>query len=159
MFTRARHRFISWARWVEFTTFIPTSSRSILILSSSPQACQLKLCARFILAAFLTVFDEDYKLWSSLLWDFLQPPPTSFVTCRNIPLSTLVSDTLNLCSFFNLKDKVSPPCTTKTNGRKIAYLCSQINKERCSDYYLRCHLFQKEKFSFTMCKGMSKCFS
>jgi hypothetical protein len=50
---------------------------------------------------------EEYKLWSSSLCSFLQPPLTSYLFGPNILLSTLFSNTLNLCSSFNVSDQVN----------------------------------------------------
>jgi hypothetical protein len=52
---------------------------------------------------------EEYKLWSSSLCSFLQPPVTSFLFGPNILLNTLVSNTLSLCSSLYVRDQVSHP--------------------------------------------------
>jgi hypothetical protein len=56
--------------------------------------------ADFILLdlVILIVADEEYKLRSSSLRSFLQPPVISSLFSPNIPLSTLFSSTLSLCS-------------------------------------------------------------
>jgi len=48
----------------------------------------------------LIIFDEAYKSWSSSLSSLLQPPVTSSLFHPNILLSSLLSNTLNLCSSF-----------------------------------------------------------
>jgi hypothetical protein len=45
----------------------------------------------------LIILRKWYKLWSSSLWSFLQPPVTSSLFGPNILLSTLFSNTLSLC--------------------------------------------------------------
>jgi hypothetical protein len=66
----------------------------------------------------LVLFEEEYKLWSSSLRNFLQPLSTRFLISRNL-LSTLFSNTLRLSSLGN-RDQVSHPC--RTTG-KIIVLC------------------------------------
>jgi hypothetical protein len=53
------------------------------------------------------VFGEEYKLWSSSLYTFLYHPVISSPFRPNIPLSTLFSNTLSLCSSLNVRDQVS----------------------------------------------------
>jgi hypothetical protein len=50
---------------------------------------------------------RSVKLRSSSLCSLLQPPGTSSFLCPNSPLSTLFSNTLNLCSSLSVKDQVS----------------------------------------------------
>jgi hypothetical protein len=73
----------------------------------------------FILPALitLTILGEEYKPCSSSLCNFLQPPVTSSLLGPNIFLSTLFSNTLNLCSSLIVRDKVSHPY--KTTGKII----------------------------------------
>jgi hypothetical protein len=54
----------------------------------------------------LTILGEEYKPCSSSLFSFLQPPVTSSLLGPNILLYTLFSNTLNLCSSLNVRDKV-----------------------------------------------------
>jgi hypothetical protein len=75
--------------------------------------------AHLILLALitLTIMGEEYKSCSSSLCSFLQPHVTSSLLGPNILLSTLFSNTLNLCSSLNVRDKVSHPY--KTIGKII----------------------------------------
>jgi hypothetical protein len=59
--------------------------------------------AHLILLALitLTILGEEYKPCS-----FLQPPVTSSLLGPNILLSTLFSNTLNLCPSLNVRDQV-----------------------------------------------------
>jgi hypothetical protein len=59
-------------------------------------------------------FGEEYKLRSSTLWSFHHPPVTKSLLVTNILLSILFSNTLSLCSFFNVGDQVSHPYKTKS---------------------------------------------
>jgi hypothetical protein len=54
----------------------------------------------------------QYKLWSSSLCTFLQPPVTSPLFGPNILPSTLFWNTLSLCSSINVRDQVSHPYRT-----------------------------------------------
>jgi hypothetical protein len=67
----------------------------------------------------LTMFDSDYKLWSSTLCRFLQPTVTSSLLGPNILHSTLFSNILRLCSFLNVRDRMLHP--HKTRGRTVAF--------------------------------------
>jgi hypothetical protein len=67
----------------------------------------------------LIIFGEVCKWWSSFLCSLLQRPPTSSHLGPNIVLSTLFSDTLNLCSSLNVRDQVSDRYKTKV---KIKFL-------------------------------------
>ncbi|PNF13898.1 hypothetical protein B7P43_G10657, partial [Cryptotermes secundus] len=54
----------------------------------------------------LFALGEGYKLRSSSLCSFLQPPVTSSLFDSNINLNTLFSNTLSLCSSLKLRDQV-----------------------------------------------------
>jgi hypothetical protein len=59
-----------------------------------------------------------YKLRSSSLCSFLQPPVTSSLFSSNILLSMLFSNTLSLCSSLTLRNQVSHP--HRTTGKIVA---------------------------------------
>ena len=118
-----------------------TSSRSILILCShlhlgltsdplpldSPTKTlymppHSPICpAHLILHHFITwtMLSEQYRSLSSSLCSFLHSPVTLTLLGPNILLSTLLSNTLSLCSSLNVSDQVSHPYKTT---RKITVL-------------------------------------
>jgi hypothetical protein len=63
----------------------------------------------------LTMFGEEYKLFSSSLCSFLQSSVSSCFFGPNILLSTLFSNTLGLCFSLNVTDQVSHPHRTTGN--------------------------------------------
>jgi hypothetical protein len=58
---------------------------------------------------FHLICGEYNTLWSSSLCKLLQLPPNSCLLGPHILLSTLSSNTLNLCSFLRMRDQVSHP--------------------------------------------------
>lgn len=50
---------------------------------------------------------EEYKLWISSLWNFLQPSVTLSLFSWNILRSTLLSNTLNTCSSLSVHHQVN----------------------------------------------------
>jgi hypothetical protein len=64
---------------------------------------------------------ETYNLWSFSLCDFLHPPATSSLLCPNILLSTLFSNTVNLCSFLGVRGQCLHPYETK-GGFTVLYI-------------------------------------
>jgi hypothetical protein len=57
----------------------------------------------------------EYKLWSSLLRSFFQPPTASSLFGPNTLLGTLFSNTLSLWSYLNARDQVSHPYKATRN--------------------------------------------
>jgi hypothetical protein len=55
------------------------------------------------------IFGDEYRSLSSPLCSLLHSPVTSSLLGPNIPLSTLFSNTLSLCSSLSVRDQVSHP--------------------------------------------------
>jgi len=120
VFTTTHHWSLSWSRCVQSTSSHSISVRSVLILSSHlrphlpsgifPSDFRRKFCMHYsypINATFrahlilldvttLIIFVEAWKLRSSSLCSFLQPPVTSSLFGPNVRLSSLFSNTPNL---------------------------------------------------------------
>ena len=60
----------------------------------------------------LIMFGEEYNAYSSALNNFLHSPVIASFLAPNIFLSTLFSNTHNLCSSLKVRDQVSQPYNT-----------------------------------------------
>jgi hypothetical protein len=69
----------------------------------------------------LMISGDEYKLWSSLLFNFLHSPVTSSLLGQNIRLRTLFSNTLSLYSSLSVRDQVSHPYKI-TGGIMVLYI-------------------------------------
>jgi len=135
-FTSVRHLSVSWARMMQSIPSYTASWKSISLLSfnlclffqvvsfpqvSLPIACTPLLSSEnvscpgnHILLDLITrkIFDDRFKSLSSSLFHFLHSPVTSTLLNTNIPLTTLISNTLNLRSSLNMSNQVSHPYKT-----------------------------------------------
>ena len=83
----------------------------------SSHMCYIPHPAHFFYLMTQTILGEEYRSLSSSLCSFLHSPVTSSLFSPNILLSTLFSNTLSLCSSFNVSDLVSQQY--KTTGKII----------------------------------------
>jgi hypothetical protein len=154
VFKRSCPWFLSWARCIQSTPFHPISLRSVLILSSNYLCLPSGLfssdlwirilhafnispmCATYpdhlILIDMITVIISGglYKLWGLPLRCHLQPPATFSVLGQNIFLSTLFSNSLNLCSSLSARDQVSHPYKTTCKLMVLYILISLVLEGR-----------------------------
>ena len=138
-----RHLSLSWASPIQSLYTLPTSWRSILILSahlhlglpvvsfppvSPPRPCTppsphpYATCpVELILLDFITrtMLGEQYKSFSSSLCILLHSPVTSSLLVPNILLNTMFSNTFNFLSSRNISNQVSHPY--KTTGKIISW--------------------------------------
>ena len=92
-----------------------------ILVYVSPIPIRATCPAHLILLDFTTrtIFGEQYRSFSSSLYNFLHSPVTSSLLASNIFLNTLFSNTLNLRSSLDVSDQVAHPY--KTTGRIIVF--------------------------------------
>ena len=94
-------------------------------ISLLPHTCHMHCSSLLPCLITLTIPGKQYQSYSPSFCSFLQATVTSSPLPPNITLSTLLSNTLSLCSFLNVQDQVSHP--HKTAGKimvlQISLLC------------------------------------
>jgi hypothetical protein len=99
----------------------------------------------------LIIVGEEYKLWTSALFSFLQPPFTSSFFSPNILLSTLFSNTPSLCPSLNVRDQVSQPY--RTTGKIIEGTFRMRYQETRSED-MQEFMWATVTVNFRVCKGL-----
>jgi hypothetical protein len=90
------------------------SNKNIVFISHLPYACYIPHPYLPPSSDHPIIFCEAYKLWSSSLCSILQPPYNTVLLGPNIHLSSLFSNTFNLCPSLSVRNLVSHPY--KQNG-------------------------------------------
>jgi hypothetical protein len=96
------------SRWSHPSGFTTKIVRPFLISYIYPK-CPAHLIFLNLIILIIVGEEKAYKLRSSSLYSFLHPPVTPSLLGSNTLLSTQFSNTLNLCSSFNVRDQVSYP--------------------------------------------------
>jgi hypothetical protein len=87
----------------------------------------------FVDLIIVITFGEEYELQSSSLFNFLQPPVISSLFYPSSLLSTLFSNSLNLCSFLNVRDRGSRPYKT-TGEIMVLYILIFTSKNAVGNF-------------------------
>jgi hypothetical protein len=81
----------------------PINHLHAVLFSPTCATCLSHLVLDFII---LITHGKEYKSWCPSWHPFLHPPATSFLFSLHIPLCTLFSNTLSLCSSPNCRDQI-----------------------------------------------------
>ena len=102
-----------------------------------------------------TILGEQYRSLSSTLCNFLHSPVTPSLLGPNILLNALFSNTLSLCSSFNVRDQVSHPLVSNWLVRKLKspvsihiekMCCEAVNSyEQCCTFVFQNVLERKSR--------------
>ena len=77
-------------------------------------------CPVYLSRHYLLIMSaEEFNPYSSALYNFLHSPVIPCLLAPNIFLSTLFSNTLNLCSSLKVRDLVSQPYNRNGDGHTI----------------------------------------
>jgi len=105
----------------EWSLSFRLSNQNIVCIVHLSHACYMSPSYISLDLIILIIFVEAQNLWSSSLWNLLQPSNIFSLLVPHILLITLLSHTLNLNSSLSMRDEVLHHCSVHLDGRMVMY--------------------------------------